>query len=147
MSCNVLKVNPSEKKKKKKKKKHHTVPRQTRISNSTVSFLGFPVTYSRHYGKCNICAFREEIHTVEDCFWSDCQVLFLLLNGPQVEKKVCSLIDRLVASEGSVTLILPFTSRMGQSVAKTRQKSFYLDLLVQRRHILVFYRHNFSLQT
>ena len=39
-------------------------------------------------------------------------------------KQVYSLIDRFMTSEGSYTLILPFTSKMGQSVAQNRQKIF-----------------------
>ena len=35
-------------------------------------------------------------------------------------KKVYSLIDRFVTSEDGVTLSLPFTSKMGQSVVKNR---------------------------
>ena len=31
-----------------------------------------------------------------------------------------------MTSEGSDTLILPFTSKMGQSVAQNRQRFFYL---------------------
>ena len=62
-------------------------------------------------------------------------------------KKVCSLIDRLMTSEGSETLILPFLSKTGQSVAQNRQKSFYLGFTSNRGHILAFYRPNFRLQT
>ena len=51
-------------------------------------------------------------------FLLDYQVLFLLLNGPR--------IDRFMRSEGSDTLILPFTSKTGQSVAQNRQRIFYL---------------------
>ena len=39
-------------------------------------------------------------------------------------KKVCSLIDRFMTSEGSDTLILPFTSKTGQSIEQNRQKIF-----------------------
>ena len=55
----------------------------------------------------------------------------MLLNGPQIEKKfVIQSIDfhRFMTSEGSDTLILPFTSKTGrpeQSVALNRQKIFY----------------------
>ena len=41
-------------------------------------------------------------------------------------KNVCSLIDRFMTAEGSDTLILPFTSKTGQSVAQNRQKIVYL---------------------
>ena len=37
-------------------------------------------------------------------------------------KNVCSLIDGFMTSDGSDTLILPFTSKTGQSVAKNSQK-------------------------
>ena len=47
------------------------------------------------------------------CFWMD-----------HKSKQVCSLIDRFMTSEGSYTLILPFTSKTGQSVAQNRQKIF-----------------------
>ena len=42
-------------------------------------------------------------------------------------KQVYSLIDRfrsIMTSEGSDMLILPFTSKTGQSVAQNRQKIF-----------------------
>ena len=41
-------------------------------------------------------------------------------------------------SEGSDMLILPFTSKTGQSVAQNRQDFFIWGLLVNRRHILAF---------
>ena len=83
--------------------------------------FGTLVTYSRHNGKCNICAFHEEIRAVED--W---------------------IFDRFMTSESRDTLILPFTSKTGQSVGK---RSFIWVLLVNRGDILSFYRHNFRLQT
>ena len=80
-------------------------------------------------------------------FLSDYQVLFLLLNGPQIEKKVCSLIDRFMTSEGGVILILPFTSNTGQTVAQNRQRIFFICALrVQRGHFMAFYMHNFKLK-
>ena len=39
-------------------------------------------------------------------------------------KQVYSLIDRCMTSEGSYTLILPFTSKTGKSVAQILHKSF-----------------------
>ena len=54
----MFKVNPSEKKKKKKKTAYSAKPKQ--------KILGIPSTDSRHNGKCNICAFHEEIHAFED---------------------------------------------------------------------------------
>ena len=53
-----------------------------------------------------------------------------------------------MTSEGSDTLTLPFISKTGQSVARNRQKNFLGGgLLVNRGHILAFYRPNFRLQT
>ena len=49
-------------------------------------------------------------------------------------------------SEGGVTLILPSTSKMGQSVVQNRQKIFIWALLVQTGHILAFYRADFRLK-
>ena len=41
--------------------------KQKTISNSnSISILGIPSNDSRHNGKCNICAFHEEIHAFED---------------------------------------------------------------------------------
>ena len=64
----MMKVNPSEKKKKKKKGySAKSMPKQKTISNSnSTSILGIPSTDSRHNGKCNICAFHEQIHAFED---------------------------------------------------------------------------------
>ena len=38
------------------------------------SVLGIPVTYSGHNGKCNICAFHEEIHVFEALWLEFCQI-------------------------------------------------------------------------
>ena len=68
-SCNMLKVNPSEKKTKTKKTAYGAkrMPKQKTISNSnSISILGIPSTDSRNNGKCNICAFHEGIHAFED---------------------------------------------------------------------------------
>ena len=60
----MLKVNPSGKKQAYGAKR---MPKQKTISNSnSISILGIPSTDSRHNGKCNICAFHEEIHAIED---------------------------------------------------------------------------------
>ena len=56
--------------------------RPYRTQTLAIAILGIPVTYSRHNGKCNICAF----HDLKTGFLLDYQVLFLLLNGPQMEK-------------------------------------------------------------
>ena len=54
------------------------MPKQKTISNSkSVSVLGIPVTFFRHNGKCNICAFHEEIHAFED--WSFARLTSLAL--------------------------------------------------------------------
>ena len=59
--------------------------KQKTISNSnSVSMLGIPSTNSQHNRKCHICAFHGEMH-LKTGFLSDYQVLFLLLNGPQIE--------------------------------------------------------------
>ena len=59
-SCNV---NPSEKtaygvKRMPKKRPYRT--------QTLISILGIPITYSWHNGKCNICAFHEKIHAFGD---------------------------------------------------------------------------------
>ena len=57
---------------------------------------------------------------------SDYQVLFLLLNGPQIEKRL-QFNRSIYDVRSSDTLTLPFTSKTGPSVAQNRQKiSFYL---------------------
>ena len=63
-------------------------------------------------------------------FLSDYQVVFLLLNGPHIEESLWFylLIDRFMTSERRDTLILPFTSKTGQSVAQNRQKIFLFGL-------------------
>ena len=59
----MLKVNPSEKTTYGAK----CMPKQKTISNSnSISILGIPVTDSQHTGKCNSCAFHEEINAFED---------------------------------------------------------------------------------
>ena len=61
---------------------------------------------------------------------------------------VVRLSSLVLSSECSYTLILPFTSKTGQSVAQNRQNIFLiLVFLVKRGHILSFYRPNFRLQT
>ena len=78
-SCNVLKVNPSEKNKQKKTAySAKRMPKQKTISNSnSITILGIPSTDSRHNGKCNICIFHEEIHAFED--WIFVRLLSLVL--------------------------------------------------------------------
>ena len=48
-------------------------------------------------------------------------------------KQVYNLIDRFMTSEGSYTLILPFTSKTGQSVVQNRQKVFNLGFTSKER--------------
>ena len=113
------------------------MPKQKTLSNSkSISILGIPVTYSRHNGKCNFCAFHEEIHAFEDWIFVRLSSLVLASEWTTNRKKVYSLIiDRFMVSEGSNTLILPFTSKRGQSVAQNRQKFFFFSvwgLLVNR---------------
>ena len=63
----MLKVNPSEKNKIKTADGAKRMPKQKTISNSnSISVLAIPSNDSRHNGKCNICAFHEEIHAFED---------------------------------------------------------------------------------
>ena len=105
-----------------------TYAKQKTISNSnSILILGILVTYSRHNGNCNICAFHEKSILLKTGFLLDCQVLFLLLNGPQIEKGLqFKLIDRFrLKTESSDTLILPFTSKTGQSAAQNRQTIFF----------------------
>ena len=39
---------------------------KTILYSNSISVLGIPSTDSQHNGKCNICAFHEEIHAFED---------------------------------------------------------------------------------
>ena len=86
-SCNVLTVNPNRKTAYGAKRMQN----QTTISNSnSVSFLGIPVTYSRHNLKCNICAFHEEISSlVLASGWTTNR------GKKKTRKNLWSLIDRL----------------------------------------------------
>lgn len=72
--------------------------------------------------------FTQSPMSLKTGFLSDYQVLFLLLNGPQIEKKVCSLIDRFMTSEGGVILILPFTSNTGANCSAKQTKDFFFYL-------------------
>ena len=118
-SCNVLKVNQSGKNsmrcQKYAKKEDH------------IDLKFNPSTNTQHNGKCNICAFHEEIHAFEDR-------IFVRLSSPVLafewttnrNKFIVQWIDfnQFMMSEGSYKLILPFTSKTGQSVAQNRQKIF-----------------------
>ena len=90
-SCNVLKVNPSGKTAYGAKR----MPKQDISNSNSISILGIPSTDSRHNGKCNICAFHEEIMHLKTGFLSDYQLLFLPLNGPQIETSL--QFDRLIS--------------------------------------------------
>ena len=104
------------------------MPKQKTISNSnSISMLGMPSTDSRHNGKCNICAFHGEIHAFED--WIFVRLSSLVVASEWTTKRNKFIVqsidfDRFMMSEGTYTLILPFTSKMGQSVAQNRQKIF-----------------------
>ena len=101
------------------------MPEQKTISNSnSISILGIPSTDSRHNGKCNICAFHQEIHAFEDWIFVRLSNLVLASEWTTIRNKFHSLIDRFMTSESGYTLILTFTSKTGQSVAQNRQKIF-----------------------
>ena len=62
------------------------MPKQNAISNSkSISILGIPITDFRHNGKCNTAHFMKKSMHLKTGFLSDYQVLFLLLNGLQIE--------------------------------------------------------------
>ena len=110
-SCNVLKVNRSE------KEQHIRCQTYAKREDRIEPKLNFNSQHPHHRfwhnGKCNICAFHEESHAFEE------QVLCSSAWTTN-RKMFCSLIHRLT-SEGSDMLILPFTSKTGQSVAQNRQ--------------------------
>ena len=92
------------------------IPKQKTISNSnSVSILG--ITENATFAH-----FMKKSMHLKTGFLIDYQVLFLLPNGPQIEK---SLQCRFMTSEGTDTLILPFTSKTGQSVAQNFIFGFY----------------------
>ena len=64
-----------------------------------------PVTDSRHDGKCNICAFHEEIHAFED--W-----IFVRLSSLVLASEWTTNQNKFIA----------YSSETGQSVAQNRQK-------------------------
>ena len=124
-SCNVLKVNPSGK----NSIRCQMYEDQTISNSKSISILGIPTTDSRHNGKCNICAFHEEIHAYED--WNFVRLSSLFLASEWItnrNKFIAQSIDfyRFMTSEGSYmyTLILPFTSKTGQSAAQNKRKDF-----------------------
>ena len=117
------------------------MPKQKTISNTnSISILGIPSTDSRHNRKCKICAFHEEIHAFED--WIFVRLSSLVLASEWTTNRNKFIVqsidfDRFITSDGSYTLILPFTFKTGKSVAQNRQKFFFLIwvLLVKRGHI------------
>ena len=54
---------------------------------------------------------------------------------------------RFMTSECTETLILAFTSKMGQSVVHNRLGIFLFGFFCQRMNIEAFYRLNFRLQS
>ena len=83
------------------------------ISNSnSISILGIPSTDSRHNGKCNICAFRGEIHAFQEWIFVRLSSLVLASEWTTNRKKFI-YFDRFMTSECSYTLILPFTYKRG----------------------------------
>ena len=113
------------------------MPKQKTISNSnSISILGIPSTDSRHNGKCNICAFHEEMHAFED--WIFVRLSSFVLASEwttNLNKFIVRSIDfdRLMTVGGSYTLILPFTSKTGKSVALNRQTVFTLGFTSKER--------------
>ena len=125
--------------------KQYTVPNicQNRRPYRIQTLFQFPAFSSPFLGTTENATFVHFIKksmNLKTEFLLDYQVYFLLLNGPQIEK-ICSLIDRFMTSKGSDTLILPFTSKTGQPVWAKQTKNFFIwVLLVNRGHILEFYR-------
>ena len=102
-------------------KKQHTVSnvcqKQTTIPNAnSISVLGTPITYSRHNGKCNICAFHEEINAFEDWIFVRLSSRFLASEWTTHRRKFIVLsidFDRFMTSESRDTLILPLPLKPG----------------------------------
>ena len=68
---------------------------------------------------------KKAMHLETGCFVSLSSTV--LASGQEIKNKfaVKSIdFDRFMTSEGSETLILPFTSKTGQSVAQNKQKIF-----------------------
>ena len=105
------------------------MPKQKTILNSnSISMFGIPTTYSRHNGKCNICAFHGEIHAFED--WISVRLSSLVRASEWTTNRNMFMIksndfDRFMTSDGSYTLILPFYSETGQLVAQNSPKVFF----------------------
>ena len=56
------------------------------------------------------------------------------------------LVLSIMTSDGGSTLILPFTSKRGQSVAQNRHILFWLDFYRKDLPILAFYKPSFRLE-
>ena len=116
------------------------------FAGRTCNFVGLVVRRLK-YNKMNM------ISMLNIGFWIFVRLSSLVLASELTtnwNKFIVSSIDfdRLMTSEGSYTLILPFTSTTGQSVGQNRQTIFFnWVFLVKRGHILAFYRPNFRLQT
>ena len=86
-SCNVLKVNPSGKKQ--QQKKQHTVPNicQNRRPYRTQTLFQFSASPAPILGtteNATFAHFMEKSMHLKTGFLSDYQVVFFLLNGPQI---------------------------------------------------------------
>ena len=90
-------------------------------SETLIAVPGSTVTYSRLNRKYNICAFTQEIHVFEGWFfviWSNI-VLASEWTTSRNQFVLYSIdFDRFMTSEGTDALILAFTSKTGQSVAR-----------------------------
>ena len=115
--CKVLKVNPAG-------KKQHMVPNvcQNRPYGTQTQFQ-FSASTSPILStmeNATIARFMKKSMHLKTGFLLDYQVF--LLASEWTTNRVC--IDRFMTSESSDSLILPFTSKTGQSVAQNRQKIF-----------------------
>ena len=89
-SCNMLKVNPSEKNnhKKKKKKKKKSIQCQTyaKTEDHVELKLYFNSRHPQHtMENATFAHFMKKSIDLKTGFLSDYQVLFFILNGPQIE--------------------------------------------------------------
>ena len=65
------------------------MPKQKTISNSnSISILGIPSTDSGHNGNVTFAHFMKNYMHLKTGFLSDYQVLFLLMNGPQIKTRL-----------------------------------------------------------
>ena len=119
--CNVLKVNTNGK---------NSIRYQTyaKTEDHIELELYFNSRHPRHWFSAQLKMQHLRISWRNPCIWrlDFCQIIkscscFLM---DHKSKQVYSLIDRFMASEGSYTLILPFTSKTGQFVVQNRRKIF-----------------------